>query len=128
MSGFTLGAKAKILNTLFEGKTYYAGLLTAVTTGENGKENATELVSASYARRAINFGSTTSNETSNLASVKFPEAREDWGRVIGIGIYDSITGGNLINYATFDARDEVIIYALMQYEIAINFYVIGFRN
>nr|DAI08727.1 MAG TPA: hypothetical protein [Caudoviricetes sp.] len=96
--------------------------------GENGKENATELVSSSYARRAINFGSTTSNETSNLASVKFPEAREDWGRVIGIGIYDSITGGNLINYATFDARDEVIIYALMQYEIAKNFYVIGFRN
>ena len=24
MSGFTLGAKAKILNTLFEGRTYYA--------------------------------------------------------------------------------------------------------
>ena len=128
MSGFTLGAKAKILNTLIEGRTYYAGLLTAVTMGENGKENATELVSSSYARRAINFGSTTSNETSNLASVKFPEAREDWGRVIGIGIYDSITGGNLINYATFDARDEVIIYALMQYEIAKSFYVIGFRN
>ena len=128
MSGFTMAAKAKILNNLFEGKTYYAGLLTAVTMGENGKENATELVSASYVRRAINFGSTTSNETSNLASVKFPEAREDWGRVIGIGIYDSITGGNLINFATFDARDEVIIYALMQYEIAKNFYVIGFRN
>ena len=128
MSGFTMAAKAKILNNLFEGKTYYAGLLTTITTGANGKENATELVSASYARRAINFASTSSNETSNVASVKFPEAREDWGRIIGIGIYDSLTGGNLINYATFDARDEVIIYALMQYEIAKNFYVIGFRN
>jgi len=91
-------------------------------------ENAVELVAASYSRRAINFLITTSNETSNVASVKFPEAREDWGKIIGIGIYDSITGGNLINYALFDARDEVIIHALMQYEIAKNFYVIGLRN
>lgn len=43
MSGFTLGAKAKILNTLFEGKTYYAGLLTAVTMGENGKKTLQSL-------------------------------------------------------------------------------------
>ena len=128
MSGFTLSAKAQILNNMLANKTFYAGLLTSFSTLPSGAENAVELVAASYSRRAINFLTTTSNETSNVASVKFSEAREDWGKVIGIGIYDSITGGNLINYALFDARDEVIIHALMQYEIAKNFYVIGLRN
>ncbi len=128
MSGFTLSAKSQILNNMLSGRTYYAGLLTSFSTLPSGAENAVELVAASYSRRAINFNITSSSETSNSASVKFPEAREDWGKVIGIGIYDSLTGGNLINYALFDARDEVIIHALMQYEIAKNFYVIGFRS
>lgn len=128
MSGFTLYAKSKMLNNLFENKTFYAGLLTNISINNDGNTNATELIAASYSRRAITFGSTASNETSNISSVKFPEAREDWGRIVGIGIYDNLTNGNLISYATFDARDEVVIHSLMQYEIAKNFYVIGFRN
>ena len=127
MSGLTLKTKAKLLNDTFASGSLYVGLLTKMALDTAGSEVYSELVAASYKRMAISFTTTSSNEISNNASVKFPEAREDWGQIIGVGIFDSERGGNLVSYAIFDVRDVVIIHSLMQYEVAKDFYVAGFR-
>ena len=127
MSGLTLKTKAKLLNDTFASGSLYAGLLTKMALDTAGSEVYSELVAVSYKRMPISFSITSSNEISNNASVKFPEAREDWGQIIGVGIFDSLSGGNLVSYAIFDVRDVVIIHSLMQYEVPKDFYVAGFR-
>ena len=126
MSGFTKKTKIEFLNNLFKEKTYYAGLFTSFETDSLGNEIVTELKKDSYERAAIKFSETSTLETSNSATVQFPEAREDWGKIVGIGIYTTKTDGDMINYVLFDEKDDIQIHSLMQYEIPKNFYLLGF--
>ncbi len=128
MSGFSKNKKLEFLNSTFSGKTYYAGLFSNFSVDLQGNEIITEVNTASYERTAIEFRATTTLETSNVATAKFPEAREDWGHVVGIGIYTERTGGELINYVLFDAKDNIQIHSLTQYEIPKDFYLLGFKD
>lgn len=128
MSGFTKKKRIDFLNSVFKDKIYYAGLFSSFDTDSLGNEIVAELNKSSYARVPIEFSETTTLETSNKAGVKFPEAREDWGKVVGIGIYTEQTGGEMINYVLFDVKDDIQIHSLMQYEIPKNFYLLGFRE
>lgn len=38
----------------------------------------------------------TSGQTSNAADLVFPNPTANWGTIVGIGIYDAPTGGNLL--------------------------------
>ncbi|MDI3304663.1 MAG: hypothetical protein QJR04_25275 [Burkholderia multivorans] len=58
-----------------------------------------EVSGGAYARQPITFNVTGSGPASanSTALVQFPTATSDWGTVVGAGLYDAPTGGNLID-------------------------------
>lgn len=90
----------------------HIGLFT-VAAGEAG--GFTEVTGGSYARAAVvrslaNFAGTqaagstvassgTGGVTSNNGVITFPAPTANWGSIVGFGIFDATTGGNLLIYA-----------------------------
>ena len=76
--------------------TVYVGLHTAQANPE--ASTVTEVVGGNYGRQAVTFGAPSNGLTSNTADVSFAVATAPWGTIIGGGIYDSPTAGNLLYY------------------------------
>jgi len=80
----------------------YVALLTAAPTDAGG---GTEVVGGSYARVAYQpidanwTAPTSAGDASNKLAVTFPTPSANWGQVVAFGIYDRLTGGNLLWYA-----------------------------
>lgn len=105
MTGFSDYASQRILQHAV-GKTSWTmpstvalGLFTAV--GSDGGTGFTEVSGGSYARVAVQTlwnaasGSAPSTIT-NSASITFPAATANWGTIIGWGLYDAASAGNLL--------------------------------
>jgi hypothetical protein len=84
--------------------TYYVGLFTTNPTSNAATSNgSTEVSGNNYARQAITAStgwsavtaSGTSNQISNSALITFPTPSGSWGTIIGVGIFDALTSGNL---------------------------------
>lgn len=108
----------KIIDWLFRGQpftppsTLHFALFTAAP-GETG--GGTEVTGGSYARVAVaaslnNFAGTqgagttvassgTNGTTSNNGAITFPAPTANWGQVVGMGVFDAASGGNLLVYA-----------------------------
>lgn len=73
--------------------TPYLGLLTNV-------ETPTEPSGNNYARVQMttsNFGSVASGGSiANTAVINFPQASGSWGEILGFGVYDASSAGNLV--------------------------------
>ena len=117
MAAMTDYLENKIIDWLFRGQTYtppatlYFGLLTVAPTDSAA---GTEVTGGSYARQPVtaalaNFagtqGATTttvssgaSGTTSNNAAITFPAPSANWGTIAAWGIYDAVSGGNLLFY------------------------------
>ena len=106
---FTNFLETEILDHVFAGAAYtapstlYLGLFTAAP-GEAG--GGTELSGSAYVRKAIAF-TTSGDTTSNNAAVEFPTATGSWGTVTHVGVFDALTSGNLMVYATLSASKAV---------------------
>ena len=118
MANFTNYAENKIVDAVFRGQalgvpaTWYFGLLTSVSS-DTGP--GTEVSGGNYARVAVtanltNFagtqgaGSTTVSSgtgatTSNNNAITFPTPSANWGQIVGIGVFDAVSGGNMWMYA-----------------------------
>lgn len=83
----------------------YLGLFTAAPS-EDGT-GGTEVSGGSYARQAITFGAPSAGATDNTATITFPTATANWGTVIGVGIFDASTSGNLFIYAALSASQTI---------------------
>lgn len=95
--------------------TPYLGLLTNV-------ETPTEPSGNNYARVQMttsNFGSVAaSGSIANTAVINFPQASGSWGEIIGFGVYDASSAGNLVrsayltsgNYFTFSCLASTDIF------------------
>ncbi|MFD2703825.1 hypothetical protein ACFSVM_25680, partial [Paenibacillus shunpengii] len=89
----------KILNHVLRGEVYapptelYIGLFTS-DPGEAG--TGTEVTGAGYARRPITFSPSTVGTTSNTADILSPASTAAWGTITHFGIFDALTGGNLL--------------------------------
>ena len=70
----------------------YVGLFT-VTPSDT--RTGTEVSGGGYARQEITFDISGGSAVSN-AKVTFPEATTDWGRIIGVALFDSVTSGNML--------------------------------
>ena len=82
---------------------WYLGLFTAAP-GEAG--GGTELSGNGYARQAITF--TVSGDTaSNNAALEFPTATASWGTITHVAVFDALTTGNMIAYATLTASKVI---------------------
>lgn len=91
---------------------YYVGLLTSAPTDSTA---GTEVSGGSYARVLTSAtlanwagtqaaASTTASSgatgtTSNNGIITFPTPSAGWGTVVAMGLYDALTGGNLLVYA-----------------------------
>lgn len=84
-----------------------------------------EVSKASYKRQSSVFVSATEGQTSNNADILFPIAGESWGPITHIGIYDSLSGGNLL----FKSPAEFIktIDISSQYKIPKNYLIVRLR-
>lgn len=126
MSAMSDYLENKIIDWLFRGQTYtppaslHIGLFTAAANDAGGQ---TEVSGGSYARVSVSAalagwagtqaaGSTTassgsSGTTSNNGAITFPAPTANWGTIVGFGIFDASSAGNLLFYAPLTTNKTV---------------------
>ena len=82
---------------------WYIGLFTAAPSDAGG---GTEVSGGSYARKAVAF-TVSGNLATNSAAVEFAVATADWGTITDIAVFDAVSGGNMIAYATLTAAKTI---------------------
>jgi hypothetical protein len=101
----------RVINHFFRGTsqtspaTVYLGLFTAAP-AEAGT-GGTEVSGGAYARQAITFGAPSAGATDNTGTITFPTATANWGTVIGVGIFDASTAGNLFIYQALSQSQTI---------------------
>jgi len=108
---FTNFLETEILDHVFAGSAYtapgthYLALFTAAP-GETGGGTEVTTSGTAYVRQSVAF-TTTGNTTSNTASVEYPTATATMGTVTHVGVFDAVTGGNLMAYATLTSSKSI---------------------
>jgi hypothetical protein len=117
MAGKSKYLKDKQLNWL-KGTTYpaaptatYVGLFTANPTDDTAA-TATEVSGNNYARVAIAdtvWGSITdtggaASTVFNSSAITFPTPSGSWGTIVGIGLFDASTAGNLLYWNSITSQ------------------------
>lgn len=111
-----------LIKALFRGVTYSppATVYLALYTTAAGETltGAVEVTGGSYARKALTTSPTgsssftdpgTGNSTSNTAAQTFTTATNPgWGTVVGVGLLDASSGGNLLWYGPLSANRAVL--------------------
>ena len=82
---------------------WYIGLFTAAPSDAGG---GTEVSGGSYARKAVAF-TVSGNLATNSAAVEFDVATADWGIITSVAVFDAVSGGNMIAYATLTASKTI---------------------
>ena len=85
--------------------TVYIGLHTGQADPENS--SVTEVTGGNYARQSIAFAAPSNGVTTNSGDITFPIASANWGTVMGFGIYDAVSAGNLIYFGTLTVAKSV---------------------
>ena len=110
MAGFTNYLEDKIIGHTFGGvaytapTTWYVGLQTASPSDSAG---GTEVSGGAYARQSVAWTIQTGGtaQASNTSAITFPAATTDWGICTHAGVYDALTGGNLVAFETLTKTD-----------------------
>lgn len=78
-----------------------------------------EVAGGSYARQPITFDASGGDPTiyTNDTVIQFPAATAAWGLVSWFGIYDAVSGGNLMAYETVDIPRDIIISDIVRWEV-----------
>lgn len=101
--------ETEILDHVFGGSAYtapatlYLGLYTAAPSDSGG---GTEVSGGSYARQTVAF-TVSGNTASNTSAIEFPTATASWGTVGYVGIFDALTSGNLLAYASLTTAKAI---------------------
>jgi hypothetical protein len=107
MSNFLENA---LINGTIRGTTYtapatvYVGLFTSDPTDAG---SGTEVSGGSYARQSASFAAPSNGASVTNADITFPQATGNWGTVGWIGIFDSLTTGNLMYHTALDAAKTI---------------------
>lgn len=72
-------------------------LFTAVTDGETS--SVTEVSGGNYSRASVTFGAPSGGSMTNSGTVSFPTPSAGWGTVVGWGVMDAATVGNMLYYS-----------------------------
>ena len=110
MAGFTNYLEDKVIGHLFGGTAYtapttlYVGLQTSTPSDSTG---GTEVSGGAYARQSVSWTIQTGGtaQATNSAALTFPAATTDWGICTHAGVYDALTGGNLLAFETLTKTD-----------------------
>lgn len=96
---------ATLRNTSFTSPaTVYISLHTADPTDAG---TGTEVSGGSYARQSATFAAPSNGASASNADVTFPQATGNWGTIGWIGIWDSLTTGNLLYHTALDASKAI---------------------
>ena len=81
--------------------TYYVALMTSMPTAAGG---GTEATGGSYARVAVtnnstNFPAAVGGAKGNGTVISYAQITASIGTIVGVALYDALTGGNLIRFA-----------------------------
>jgi len=93
--------------TLVVPTTLYIGLF---TDSLNAAGTGTEVTGGSYARKQISASSFTDDNVGGFVlntSLEFVTASASWGTIVSMGIYDSVTGGELIVFDDLAATKTI---------------------
>lgn len=82
----------------------YVGLYTVAPTDAGG---GTEVSGNGYARKIVTFSAASSGATANDADVTFDTPSASWGTVVAFGIFDQLTGGNLLYWGDLTANKTI---------------------
>lgn len=108
-----------LLNHLFRTATFskpanlYVGLYTAMPTSSGG---GTEVSGGSYARIGLGPADaswaaptqvSSAAQTKNSSIINFGTATANWGTILGFGIFDALTVGNMLIFGTLTANKTV---------------------
>lgn len=126
MSAMTNYLENKLIDQIFRGQgfsfpsTLYFALF---TTNPNDAGGQVEVSGGSYARVGVvaslsNFAGTqaagstaassgTGGTTSNNVAITFPAPTANWGTIVGMGIFDALTNGNLLFYGSLTTNKTV---------------------
>src|SRR5690625_2304770 len=98
---FVKDFKKRILTKYFVTSGVYVGLFV----------DGNEVSTSDYERKQITFNTPVESGSlvfiDNDAPVEFDYAESDWGVITHVGIYDSLTGGNLLDYAELDNEADI---------------------
>jgi len=85
---------------------WYVALYTAAPSDSGG---GTEVSTGGYARQAVTFAAASSpgGTTSNTGAVSFTASGASYGTVSHIGIFDAVSGGNLLWHGAMTASKTV---------------------
>lgn len=99
MSSFSDYLENALLNHVFRNTaltaptTVYLALYTAAPTDAGG---GTQVSGGGYARQAITFGAPAGGAISNTSAVSFTATGANFGTIVAVGIFDTLTVGNLL--------------------------------
>jgi hypothetical protein len=99
MSSFSDYLENAVLNHVFRNTaltaptTVYLALYTALPTDAGG---GTQVSGGGYARQAITFGAPSGGVINNTSAVSFTASGAAYGTVVGVGIFDALSAGNLL--------------------------------
>ena len=72
---------------------FFVDALTVITDAAAG--TVTAATGGAHARQAISFAAAASRSKASNADIEFPVATADHGNIVGWGVYDAVTAGNL---------------------------------
>ena len=108
---FSDNAETLVLDWIFSTATvtrptawYLALFTTDPTDADTGTEVSTS--GTAYARQSVTF-TVTGDTASNSGVVEFATATASYGAVSHIGVYDAVTGGNLIAHAALSTAKTI---------------------
>ena len=89
--------------------TVYIALYTVAPTDAGG---GTEVTGGAYARKdvannATNWPAASAGAKSNGVAITFVQATANWGTVVAFGIFDAVTGGNMLYWADLTVNKAV---------------------
>lgn len=89
--------------------TVYVALFTSAPTDAGG---GTEVAGGSYARAAVtnnatNFPAAAGGVKSNGTALAYAQATAGWGTVVAFGVFDALSGGNLLYWAALTTPKTV---------------------
>lgn len=85
----------------------YLGLFTVSPTPGGG---GTEVAGNGYVRVAITFNAPVNGQAANIADTIFPvDVIADWGTIVAFGVFDAISGGNLLYFANLSSSRYVAV-------------------
>ncbi len=85
--------------------TIYVGLFTASPSDTGG---GVEVSGGAYARQIATFSAPSPDSVSNTADITFPTATLDWGSIVSFALFDAVTAGNMLYYATLATARTVL--------------------